>query len=417
MRLELRPVALLACLAATMTDAAPSRPGAEHVPGVERLAGAVRPAGAVRLPGAELRPVACAALDGWAADAHAAAFAVFRRSCAAIVTDGVAGGLLKDAVAADLAAACRRAEALGPDPGDDASRRFFEETFVPWRVAPESGRGFVTAYFEPEIDGALAPSAEFSAPLYAPPADLVSFAGGVPPEGAPAGFTAAQRTSAGLQPYPTRAEIDSGLLEGRGLEIVWLKSPIDAFIAHVQGSAHVRLAEGGTLRLSYAAKNGQPYTSIGRVLIERGEIPREAMTLARLTAWLETHPREAAQVMHRNKSYVFFEVNQDLDPALGPRGAQGVQLTAGRSAAVDKALHAYGLPVWVDARLPGAPGAAEVPFRRLMIAQDTGTAIVGPARLDLFLGSGEAAGRLAGEIKHEADVVLLLPRPGLAAGR
>jgi membrane-bound lytic murein transglycosylase A len=414
MRLEPRLVALLACLAATMTDAAPSRPGAEHVPGIERLAGAARPAGAVRLPGAELRPVGYAALDGWAADAHAAAFAAFRRSCASVATDGVAGGLLKDAVAADLAAACRRAEALGPDPDDDASRRFFEEAFVPWRVAPEAGRGFVTAYFEPEIDGALAPSAEFSAPLYAPPADLVSFAG-VPPEGAPAGITAAQRTSAGLRPYPTRAEIDSGLLDGRGLEIVWLKSPIDAFIAHVQGSAHVRLAEGGTLRLSYAAKNGQPYTSIGRVLIERGEIPREAMTLARLTAWLETHPREAAQVMHRNKSYVFFEVNQDLDPALGPRGAQGVQLTAGRSAAVDKALHAYGLPVWVDARLPSAPGAAEVPFRRLMIAQDTGTAIVGPARLDLFLGSGEAAGRLAGEIRHEADVVLLLPRPGLAA--
>jgi membrane-bound lytic murein transglycosylase A len=304
---------------------------------------------------------------------------------------------------------------LGPEPGGDESRRFFEAAFVPHHVAPDTGRGFVTAYFEPEIDGALTPSAEFGVPLYAPPADLVSFDS--PPEGAPAGFTAAQRTGAGLRPYPARAEIDAGLLEGRGLEIVWLRSPIDAFIVHVQGSARIRLAEGGALRLSYAAKNGQPYTSIGRVLIERGEIAREDMTLARLTAWLEAHPREAPGLMHRNKSYVFFEVARDLDPALGPRGAQRVQLTAGRSAAVDKGLYAYGLPVWVDARLPGAPGTAEAPFRRLLIAQDTGTAIVGPARLDLFLGSGEAAGRLAGEIRHEADVVLLLPRPGLAAER
>ena len=369
-----------------MSDAAPSLPGTE------------------RLPGAELRAVAFAALDGWGADAHAAAFAAFRRSCAAIAREGVTGGLLKDRIAADLAAACRRADSLGPEPDDRQARRFFEEAFVPCRVAPETGRGFVTAYFEPEIDGALAPSAEFRVPLYAPPADLVSFASGTPPDGMPAGFTAAQRTSAGL-------------LEGRGLEIVWLRSPIDAFIVHVQGSARVRLAEGGTLRLSYAAKNGHPYTSIGRVLVERGEIPREEMTLARLTAWLEAHPRDALRLMHRNRSYVFFEVNQDLDPALGPRGAQGVQLTAGRSAAVDKSLWAYGLPVWVDARLPGAPGAAGTPFRRLMIAQDTGTAIVGPARLDLFLGSGAAAGRLAGEIRHEADVVLLLPRPGLAVGR
>ena len=374
---------------------------------------------APRPPGAEFQPVPFSALDGWAEDAHAQAFAAFRRSCDAILRGGVTGGALKADVEADLRAACARAAGLGTEPGDEAARRFFESAFTAYRVVPSTGRrGFVTAYFEPEIEGALAPSDRFHVPLHAPPADLVTFRNGEPrPPGAPEGLEAAQRTSAGLVPYPTRGEIESGLLDGRGLEIVWLASAVEAFIVHVQGSARVRLAEGGVLRLSFAAKNGHPYTSIGRLLIERGEIPREEMSLERLTAWLEAHPQEATRVMRSNRSYVFFRVNQDLDPALGPVGAQEVQLTPGRSAAIDKAIHVYGLPVWVDARLPERAGGPEVPFRRLMIAQDTGSAIVGPARLDLFFGMGAEAGRHAGEIKHDAEVFMLLPRPGLGAER
>jgi membrane-bound lytic murein transglycosylase A len=215
-----------------------------------------------------------------------------------------------------------------------------------------------------------------------------------------------------VAPYPDRAAIEAGAIERHSAAIVWLRDQVEVFLAQVQGSARVRLADGGLLRLAYAGRNGHPYTSIGRILIDTGEIAEADLSLATLKQWVRArgqNPGDAgAALMHRNKSYVFFSLRQECEPANGPIGGQGISLTALRSVAVDRAIWTYGLPFWIDADLPWR-GSCPSPFRRLMIAQDTGSAITGPARADIFFGSGDDAGARAGDIRHAGDVVVLLP--------
>ena len=177
----------------------------------------------------------------------------------------------------------------------------------------------------------------------------------------------------------------------------------------VQGSAQVEFPDGRRARLAYDGRNGLPYTSIGKILIEAGEIAEGDMSLASLKAWLRRDSARGLDVMRRNRSFVFFQLVEDFDPDLGPIAGAGVPLTPLRSIAVDRTMWAYGLPFWIDAELPWADDTPR-PFRRLMIAQDTGSAIVGAARADLFFGSGDAAGARAGAIRHPAEVVVLLPR-------
>lgn len=340
---------------------------------------------------ARLEPVAFADLPGWRDDRHEEALAAFRRGCAR------------------MAGAAWRAACAGAAAHEGDARGFFESRFVPHRVVADGdGRGFLTGYYEPELAGARAPGAGFAAPLYARPDDLVALDGTSPRAGLDPALTAARATAEGLAPYPTRAEIEAGALAGRGLELVYLADRIEAFFVHVQGSVRVRLAGGGVVRLGYAGRNGHPYVSIGRRLIEDGIIAREEMTATRLRAWLKDNPDRADAVMRENPSFIFFRELDGLDPALGPPGAQGVPLTPLRSLAVDPAFHAYGTPVWLAAELPGADGRPAA-FRRLMIAQDTGSAIRGPARGDIFFGSGDAAGERAGRIRHAGDVFVLLP--------
>ena len=284
--------------------------------------------------------------------------------------------------------------------------------FVPFRLAPP-GDGFVTGYYEPEIDGSRQAVEPFTVPLYRRPDDLVR----ITKDNRPAPFDekleAARQTEKGLVPYYDRSEIDAGILNDRGLELVFIESPVDAFFIHVQGSARIRLRDGSAIRVSYDGKNGHPYTSIGRVLIERGALDRDTMSMDRLRNWLNAHPEEASGVMATNRSFIFFREVSGLAPELGPVGAAGVQLTAGRSIAVDKVQHTYGSPVWVDADLPLSESAREKPFRRLMIAQDTGSAIIGSARGDVFIGSGAKAGSIAGRVRHSADMVVFVPRTQL----
>jgi membrane-bound lytic murein transglycosylase A len=221
-----------------------------------------------------------------------------------------------------------------------------------------------------------------------------------------------------LVPYYDRAQIEDGAIAGRGLEIVWLKSQTDLLFVQIQGSARVKLADGSLVRINYAAHNGYPYTPVGRILIERNIVPREQMSMQRIRQYMEENPGAAAELRRQNRAYVFFRevALRERDEAVG---AQGVPLTPGRSIAVDKALHVYGTPFFIDAELPTGSDRGKTPFRRLMVAQDTGSAIVGPARADIYFGAGGEAGRIAGRIKDSARFVMLLPKAldPLAQGR
>ena len=332
-------------------------------------------------------------LAGWADDRHDEALSAFARSC--VRQFPASRGKVSEDLGPTNAiwnAVCQ--QALRPHILLDATaaRRFLETNFTPYRIDLP---GFLTGYYEPEIDGSLKKSGRFPVPLYRRPPDL------------------------GPKPYLTRAEIDSGALAGKGLELVHLADPIEAFFVHVQGSARIRLDDGQVVRVGFAAKNGHPYTAIGRVLIARGAIPAEEMTAQRLRQWLAEHPREAGAVMAENRSYIFFRRLDLPDPTLGPAGASGVQLTPDRSLAVDPSFHRFGTPVWIDADLPDANGRFER-FRRLMIAQDAGSAITGAARGDIFFGSGAAAAARAGPVRHPGSFTILWPNglalPDWAAG-
>ena len=270
--------------------------------------------------------------------------------------------------------------------------------------------GFLTGYFEPEVPGSLAPSTIHSAALLARPASLVN-APHPPPPGWPEGASAARRLATGLAPMPDRAAIEAGALGAEARPLVYL-DPVDAFMVHVQGSARIRLGDGTVLRVGFDGKNGQPYTAIGKVLAERENLRPAEVTADRLWAWLKAHPDEAPAVMRANRSFIFFKIVGG-DAREGPVGAAGVPLSAGRSLAVDHRLLAYGTPVWLDGELPGQDGAA-TPWRRLVVAQDTGTAIVGPARGDLFLGSGDRAGAEAARLRHRVGWVVLRPKRSVA---
>lgn len=360
------------------------------------------------LPGASTVPVGFRDLDGWPADDHRAAFATFLSSCAALrAPPREVGPADAPTLREGLRHACAAAARLGTtQPSEALARLFFEVNFTPWRVVPQTGgAGFFTGYYEPEVAGALVAGNGFDVPVYRRPDDLVMAGGGPNPNSGPV----LRRDAEGrMVPYHDRAAIEDGALAGRGLEVVWLKDPIDLFFMQIQGSARVRLPDGRVLRLNYDGYNGHPYLPVGRLLIQRGLVPREEMSMARIRAFME-QDLEAGRVLRReNPSYVFFKV-LDLGEA-GAMGAQGVPLTTGRSMAVDRRIHTYGAPVFVEADLPlTAPGAAD-PFRRLMIAQDTGSAIVGPARADLYFGTGDGAGAVAGRIRHPGRFTLLVPR-------
>jgi len=212
-----------------------------------------------------------------------------------------------------------------------------------------------------------------------------------------------------LVPYYDRGEIEDGAIAGRGLEVVWLKNQTDLLFIQIQGSARIRLEDGSMVRINYDAHNGFPYTPVGRVLIERNIIPKDQMSMQKIREYMEQNPGAADELRRQNRSYVFFRevALSATDEAVG---AQGVPLTAGRSIAVDKNLHVYGTPFFIEGNLPIESDASNTPFHRLMIAQDTGSAIIGPARADLYFGAGAEAGRIAGRMKNAARFVMLLPK-------
>ncbi len=356
---------------------------------------------------ARLEPLAFSDLAGWTDDDHAEAFAAFLRSCRALM---IQAAELRPAQAPDAAllAVCREALAT-PTPSRAEARSFFEAHFRPFSVRPLSGEGFLTGYYEPEFAGSRAPDAAYRVPLLSRPDDLVTIPQGQSLPGLDPALQAAWQTPSGHEPYPDRAAIEDGALGDRARPVVFLREPAEAFIIHVQGSARIRLADGSVMRVAYAGRNGRPYTSIGRLLVQRGEMDLESMTLEKLMDWLKQHPGPARDLMRQNQSYIFFREASELAPGDGPIGGAGLPLVPWRSLAIDRTLWAYGLPFWLEGELPVTLAEAE-PLRRLMIAQDTGSAIVGPARGDFFFGSGAEAGRRAGLLRHRTRFVVLKPR-------
>ncbi|MCZ8316562.1 MltA domain-containing protein [Phreatobacter sp.] len=349
-------------------------------------------------------------LPGWAEDRQDLALKAFRISCRTILA---ASGPPRTAprIWQAVREICPRAMAL-PDPVTAAAARaFFEAEFRPVRIARFGERteadGFLTGYYEPEVLAARERSDAFPAPFHAKPEDLVSARGG-------AGFDA--RSGAGrwvngrFLPYFDRGEIEEGALAGRGLEIAYARDPVDVMFTQIQGSARLRFPDGSTLRIGYAAHNGHRYVPVGRVMIERGIANREQMSMDFIRAWMADNPEPARDVRRQNRSYVFFRVKSELSAEDGPIGAQGVPVTDWRTIAVDRNVHAYGTPVFIEGLMPTGIGETGEPFRRLMVMQDTGSAIVGPARGDLYLGTGPEAGSVAGRIRHRANWFVLLPK-------
>ncbi len=272
------------------------------------------------------------------------------------------------------------------------------------------GEGFVTGYYEPIVDGSRTENEVYKVPVYRRPSNLfvrgtTQSSAGLPNKGQV--FRKIGRRK--LVPYYDRGEIEDGAIAGRGLEICYLKEQTDLLFSQIQGSARVSLDDGSTVRINYDAHNGYPYTAVGRILIERNIIPKDQMSMQKIREWMEANPNEADELRRQNKSYVFFREVQlsDKDEAVG---AQGVPLTPGRSIAVDKSLHVYGTPFFIEGELPIETATSKTPFRRLMIAQDTGSAIVGPARADLYFGAGLEAGKVAGRLRHNARFVMLVPK-------
>jgi len=335
-----------------------------------------------------LIPVDFAALPGWRQDKTSVALAAFQRSCAPFMkkpATAAAGKIPAAGQYQDWQKPCAAAEKVKS--GDDAAaRRFFTDWFRPYALQRSDGApGLFTGYYEIETAGSRKRGGPYQTPIYRLP----------------------------LQPVgATRAEIERGALKGRGLELLWLKDPVDAFILHIQGSGRVLLPTGGAVRIGYAGNNGHAYFPIGRAMVAAGLLQKDAVSLQTIRAWLKAHPADAASWMNKNERYVFFQ--EIADQGMGPRGALGVPLTPGRSLAVDPEFVPLGAPVWLDTTWPADNGASGPKkgdsLRRLMMAQDIGSAIKGPARGDVFWGSGARALEFAGPMRAAGRYFILLPK-------
>jgi membrane-bound lytic murein transglycosylase A len=364
----------------------------------------------IKWPDAQYQPVDWGNIDGWTTDDHATAFAAFLESCRAL--NGAHQQTAQPSTITDaLRAVCVRAVAAVPLE-EEGARKFFEDNFRPLRISRLGDtEGLLTGYYEPIIDGSRVPTGEFTAPLYRRPPNL-AIAGrpkpgdAFPSKGVKVGRRVGRRK---LEPYYDRGQIEDGALDGWHLEICWVRNQVDVMFAQIQGSARIRLEDGTILRVNYDSHNGWPYTAVGRALIERKVFTKDELSMQRIRDWMVANPEAAKDVRRTNKSYVFFRIT-----GLGPQdeavGGQGVPLMPGRSIAIDRALHAYGTPFFIAADLPIANEKNGIKFRRLMVGQDTGSAIVGPARADIYFGAGMEAGNMAGRIKNLGQFVMLIPR-------
>ena len=371
------------------------------------------PLGDLQQSDARLKPARFEELVGWADDDHCAAFAAFLPGARRMAdTPYKTRRLEVNATALQRVAVI----ALGLDnPTQDEARSFFEQHFTPNHVELGDGdAGFVTGFFEPLVEASLHKTERFSVPLYRRPPELIDLDDVNRPPSMSAAFRFGRHVANGVEEYFDRPAIQAGALEGRDLELVWLENKVDAFFIHVQGSAKLALPNGNLMRTTYAAKSGHAYTSVAKVLCQQTGIPPEKMTADRLSDWMHANTDLLDELLAHNRSYIFFKEIEGLDPNDGPVAAAKVPLIAGRSLAVDRTLHTFGVPIWLTTD-DALPGDVE-PLARLMIAHDTGSAIVGPARGDIFTGTGDAAGLIAGRIRHGAKMTIFVPNPDLSLG-
>jgi len=375
-----------------------------------------------------LEPIEWSALKGWSGDDHVAAFATFLASCRSLLRSSLRQDEKRPMYAA-LTQVCRRALVAGRL-AEDQARLFFERNFRPMHITRlGDSAGFLTGYFEPIVDGSRVPTGIFKVPIYRRPPDLVPPLHSAGPSFPNKGQSLRRTDGGTLVPYYDRGEILDGALDGKRLEICWIKNKSDALTIQIQGSARVRLEDGAMLRINYDGHNGYPFVPLSRILIERNVIAREEMSLERIREWVRANPQSAEEFLRQNRSFMFFRIVGLTDDrqAAGyqekPReaiGAQGITLTPTRSIAVDNALHVYGTPFFIEADLPLTDEKRGDHFDHLMIAQDTGSAIVGPARADIFWGAGDRAGQLASHVHHAGNFAMLVPReldPTAAAAR
>ena len=345
-------------------------------------------------------------IPGWVSDNHAEALTVFLKSCEklrALPPTHKLGPEMAPTVAGEWRKVCAIAAKVRRGSKIEA-QYFFESHFTPHRASNNSDPiGLFTGYYEPELRGAWRPNATYRFPIYGRPKDLVSIDLGAFRDEWKGQRLAGQLSKNKLTPYPTRADIDGGALKGKQLELVWVDSAIEAFFLHIQGSGRVVFPDGSAVRIGYAGRNGHRYTPIGRELVAMNALKPEQVSLQTIQAWLSANPLAGRDLMEKNKAYIFFRI---IDGE-GPVGAQGVALTPGRSLAVDRKHFPLGVPIWLATT---EPGKAKKPLRRLVIAQDTGSAIKGPVRGDLFIGFGSAAGAVAGRMKQPGVYYLLLPK-------
>lgn len=358
-------------------------------------------------PRLALTPATYRDLPGWADDRQGEAINALQRSCTRLLAQSDEMTLGPNAMAgrvADWRIGCTAV--LTADPQDHgAARGLIERHFTPFAAADNDAPiGLFTGYYEPELRGSITKDGRYTVPLYGRPADLITVDLGLFRPEWRGQHVAGRVDGSSLRPYATRAEIEAGALAQRANPVVWVDDAVDAFFLHIQGSGRVVLEDGRMLRVGYAAQNGHPYVAIGRELVARGAMAREDVSMQSIRAWLKAHPAEMAAVMNANPSYVFF---RPLDGD-GPFGSEGVVLTPGRSLAVDRNFLALGLPIWLDVE---DPLDRTTPLRRLVVAQDTGGAIRGPVRGDLFWGHGAEAAERAGRMRSQGRYWLLVPNP------
>ena len=366
------------------------------------------------------------ALPGWQADKLSEAMPALRQTCGRIAALGPqaqlggangAPALARAADAASWGPVCAAA-ATTPDGDDAAARALLEKYLEPHELSPgPDGKALFTGYYEPISPGARHRGGAYQTPIHRRPGNVgpmanppvtrrVTRAAAAPHSRLRVHAHHARATAPRVLAVPDRASIVAGALRGRGLELAWLADPIDAFFLQIQGSGRITLPDGGEMRVGYAGANGKPYMAIGKILLDRGEITREEMSMQAIRAWLNAHPDQAAKLMNSNPSYVYFREVMDISPDQGAVGAFGVPLTPGRSLAVDRAFIPMGVPVFIATADP----LDNTAYQRLLLAQDTGGAIKGAVRADIFYGWGPQAEARAGKMQGTGKAWVLLPR-------
>lgn len=363
-----------------------------------------------RPEGLAFRPVPFETLPGWAEDDLSRTLPALYKSCDRILGFPSARripGARIGGRARDWEAACQDIMLVNDDP---ALRKVLKKHFLPLEVSVAgTPEGTFTGYYETLLHGSETRSERYSTPLYLRPPELVSVDLGAFRADLKGRRIAGEVKNGRLVPYSDRAAITRGALEGRALELLWVDDPVDAFFLHIQGSGRVMMPDGNLRMIGYHDQNGHPYYAVGRTLIEEGEVPREEMSMQAIRAWLADNPDRMHDLMNRNKSFIFF---RDLGESDGPFGSAGVSLTARRSLAVDRKHLPLHAPVWLATTHPdpASPLADPLPFNHLMVAQDTGGAINGEIRGDVFWGFGEEAELIAGPMNNAGRYWLLLPK-------